>query len=132
MPIAVVATWREWHAVRRLRMQLIVQDYFSDRRRRKTRFQQLAFWLALTILVVQLIGMAFHDHGVAEESTDCVSCNLAAHFPAPPSLVPIAAVVPVLVFVYYVLPDAAYFFVPQNQRYLIPHPQAPPRVFSRR
>ena len=84
----------------------------------------------MTILVLQLIGMAFHNHGLAEESDDCVSCNLAAVFPAPAAAVPVMALVPILVFVYHVALAPAYFFVPGTTSYLIPYAQAPPRVFS--
>lgn len=111
-------------------MQLIVQDHFTRRRWRKTRFYQIALWLAMTILVLQLIGMAFHNHGLAEESDDCVSCNLAAVFPTPAAAPPVVALVPILVFVYYVALAPAYFFVPGTKRYLLPLSQAPPRVFS--
>jgi hypothetical protein len=111
-------------------MQLIVQDHFQRRRWFKTRFYQIALWLAMTILVLQLIGMAFHNHGLAEEPDDCVSCNLAAVFPAPAPPVPELAPVPILVFVYYLALAPAYFFVPGTKRYLLPYSQAPPRVFS--
>jgi len=82
--------------------------------------------------VVQLIGMAFHNHDLTEESDDCVSCHLAAVFPAPAPPVPVVAPAPILVFVYHATLEPAYFFVPGTDNYLIPHSQAPPRVLLSR
>lgn len=97
----------------------------------KTRFYQIALWCAIAILVAQLIGMAFHSHSLLEESGECVSCNLAAHVPAPPSLLPVMVLVPTLVFAYYLVPDKAHFFAIPLRSYLTPHAQAPPQFYSR-
>ncbi|AMP00694.1 hypothetical protein CAter282_2858 [Collimonas arenae] len=107
-------------------MRLIIEDHFTARRRRKLRWQQLALWLALTILVIQLIGMAFHNHSLAEQSSDCISCDLAADFPAPVPTVPVPVLTPVLVFAYHAAVELVYAFVPAPHNYLTPHSQAPP------
>lgn len=111
-------------------MQLIVEHRFHSRRRLKLRLQQIALWLATCILVVQLIGMAFHNHGLAEQSSHCVSCDLAAAFPSPVPSVPLPALAPALVFVYRTAIALAYAFVPAQNNFLIPYSQAPPPVSS--
>ncbi|MGZ9710066.1 hypothetical protein ACXX82_04530 [Glaciimonas sp. GNP009] len=112
-------------------MQLIVLNSFPRRRMLRTRFYQIALWCAVAILVAQLIGIAFHRHSLLEESRECVSCNLAVHVPAPPSLLPLMALVPMLVFVYHLAPDKAHFFALPLRGYLTPHSHAPPQFYSR-
>ena len=91
---------------------------------------QFTVWLTIAILVLQLVGMAFHNHGLAEESDDCVSCNLAAVFPAPAAPPPVVAPAPIPVIVYHIALEPVYAFVPEARTYLIPYPHAPPRVSS--
>jgi hypothetical protein len=107
-------------------MRLIVEPHFHARRRFKLRLQQLALWLALAILVLQLVGMAFHNHSLADVSSDCVSCDLAADFPSPVPSSPVPVLTPVLVFAYRTAVEQAYAFIPAQKHYLIPHSQAPP------
>ncbi|WP_211440628.1 hypothetical protein [Collimonas humicola] len=107
-------------------MRLIVESHFHARRRFKLRLQQCALWLALAILVLQLVGMAFHKHSLAEVSSDCISCDLAADFPAPAPSTPVPVLTPVLVFVYSSAAEPAYSFTPAQKHYLTPHSQAPP------
>jgi hypothetical protein len=109
-------------------MRLIVEDHFTTRRRRKLRWQQLALSLALAILVIQLIGMVFHHHSLAEQSSACISCDLAADFPAPLPTMPVPTLTPVLVFAYRAAIQLAYAFVPVPYNYLTPHSQAPPFI----
>ncbi|KAF3998100.1 hypothetical protein [Glaciimonas immobilis] len=80
----------------------------------------------MAILFVQMIGMAFHHHDLLKESAECASCDLAAHVPAPPSLLPIAVMVPILVFAYYLLQVRIYFSARVGAGYLKPHSHAPP------
>ena len=109
-------------------MRLIVEPHFHARRRFKLRLQQFALWLALAILVTQLVGMAFHNHSLAETSSDCVSCDLAADFPSPVPTIPVPVLTPVLVFAYRTAIEPAYAFIPAQKHFLIPHSQAPPTV----
>jgi hypothetical protein len=107
-------------------MRLIVEPHFHARRRFKLRLQQFALWLALAVLVLQLVGMAFHHHSLAEISSDCVSCDLAADFPSPVPSSPVPALAPVLVFAYRNAVELVYAFIPAQKHYLTPHSQAPP------
>ena len=85
-----------------------------------------AVYLAIVIFSVQLFCLGFHNHELTEESSDCVSCVLAAHLPSgTPSLT--VDVAPTLTILFYQLaPTPLYFFLVQ-QSYLIPRSQAPPR-----
>ncbi|WP_052135244.1 hypothetical protein [Collimonas arenae] len=107
-------------------MRLIVETHFHARRRFRLRLQQCALWLALAILVLQLVGMAFHNHSLAENSTDCVSCDLAADFPSPVPSSPVPVLTPVLIFAYNSTVEPVYAFTPAQKQYLTPHSQAPP------
>lgn len=107
-------------------MRLIVEPHFHARRRFKLRLQQFALWLALAVLVLQLVGMAFHHHSLAEISSDCVSCDLAADFPSPVPSSPVPVLTPVLVFAYRSAVELVYAFIPAQKHYLTPHSQAPP------
>ncbi|MFC5474348.1 hypothetical protein [Paraherbaspirillum soli] len=111
-------------------MQLIAEDHFSDRRKRRLRFYQVALWLAMAILVLQLVGTAFHKHALSETSSDCISCNLASSFPSAVPSVSMPALAPLLVFAYRSALQPAYLFVPGQNNYLLPYSQPPPRVFS--
>ncbi|WP_211461919.1 hypothetical protein [Collimonas silvisoli] len=107
-------------------MRLIAEPHFGARRRFKLRMQQIALWLALAILVLQLVGMAFHNHSLADVSSDCVSCDLAADFPSPVSSSPVPVLTPVLIFAYRAAVELVYAFIPAQEHYLTPHSQAPP------
>jgi hypothetical protein len=109
-------------------MRLIVEPHFHARSRFKLRLQQFALWLALTILVVQLVGTAFHHHSLAEISSDCISCDLAADFSSPVPSSPVPVLTPVLVFAYRTAVEPFYAFIPAQKHFLIPHSQAPPTV----
>jgi hypothetical protein len=72
--------------------------------------------------------MSFHKHDITEESSDCVSCYLAAHVPSHAPAAPAAIIAAFLVFVYRVALQPIYFHV-AAQSYLIPNSQAPPQAF---
>ncbi|MGZ3237641.1 MAG: hypothetical protein ACXU8A_09730 [Burkholderiaceae bacterium] len=110
-------------------MQLTVKDNFSAKRTAKIRLYQIAFWLMTLVLTLQLIGMAFHKHDLTEDSSDCVSCYLAAHVPSHVPAAPAAIIAAFLIFVYRIALQPIYVHV-VPQSYLIPHSQAPPRVSS--
>lgn len=82
--------------------------------------------LCALILALQLVGAAFHDHHLAEQLSDCVSCQLASHSTAdlpsaPPQLL---AIFLAIAFVIARLPRPVPVVL---RRYLIPCRQAPPR-----
>ena len=109
-------------------MQLSSKN-FSHRLQSTNRFYRVALYIAMSILVVQLIGMAFHKHDITEDSSDCVSCYLAAHLPSgvPPVSMDIA---PTLTILYYRLASLPRYFFVAQQSYLVPLSQAPPRHSS--
>lgn len=78
------------------------------------------------ILALQLVGASFHDHDLAEQLSDCVSCQVAAHGSADlPAASPLLlAVFLALAFILARLPRPAPHY---RRQYLIPSPQAPPR-----
>lgn len=99
-----------------------------------TRFKQIAaplrqvvLCLCGLILALQLVGTSFHDHDLAEQLNDCVSCQLASQ----PAL-DLPAVDPQLLAVFltvaYVLARLPRPVLVVLRRYLIPARQAPPRA----
>ena len=96
------------------------------------RFKQVAaplrrvlLCLCTLVLALQLVGSAFHDHDLAEQLNDCVSCQVASQ----PAL-DLPSVDPQLLAVFLTV---AYFLarlprpvVVAARRYLLPSPQAPP------
>ncbi|MQQ99123.1 hypothetical protein [Glaciimonas soli] len=111
-------------------MQLIINDTYSSKRNRKIRWRQFAFWLVLSILVIQLVAAAFHNHGLTEKSDDCAACSLAANLPSPTPTPPVVAPTAALVFVYPVAIEAIYFLLLPPSHYLTPLAQAPPSLSS--
>lgn len=91
-----------------------------------TALRRLLACACALILALQLIGTSFHDHDLAEQLSDCVSCQVAAQASAdlpatPPQLLAIFLAV---AFLLARLPRPAPFY---RRQYLIPSPQAPPR-----
>ena len=91
-----------------------------------TALRRLFLCACALILALQLIGSSYHEHDLAEQLSDCVSCQVAAHGTAD-----LAAVSPQLLAVFLAvvyllarLPRPAPFY---RRQYLIPSPQAPPR-----
>ena len=93
------------------------------------RFSRALLWLAMVVLTLQLIGAAHHKHGLTDQSSDCVSCYIAAHFPAdiPPVAAEILSALAILAYCIVLLPLST---VVATQHYLTPPSQAPPRVLS--
>jgi hypothetical protein len=90
---------------------------------------RLLYWLVLIIVTLQLIGAGHHHHSLTDQSRDCVSCYITAHFPPPIPSVGAVVLPSPAVLNYQIAPLPIYLFVAQ-QSYLIPHSQAPPRAFS--
>lgn len=106
-------------------MQLSL-DNFRSERLAKSLVSRALLVLAALVLTLQLIGTAFHKHDLTEESPDCVSCYMAAHFPANVPAVN-AALQAVFLFVIYRLACRPQYVSAVRQNYLIPLSQAPPR-----
>jgi hypothetical protein len=86
-----------------------------------------AIWLAIGVLLVQMVAMEFHHHDLFEVDADCPSCQLAAMHPAPAPSTPVIVPVPVLTFKYYAALEPVLLFPPIIRAYLNPYPQAPPQ-----
>ena len=91
-----------------------------------TALRRLLLCACALILALQLIGSSYHDHDLAEQLSDCVSCQVAAHATADlPAVSPqLLAVFLAVVYLLARLPRPAPFY---RRQYLIPSPQAPPR-----
>lgn len=87
----------------------------------------LAAWLAIAVLLTQLLAMEFHRHSLFEVDNDCPSCQLDAMHPAPAPATPVLAPVPERAFSYHVAVEPTPFPPPDLRPYLSPYPQAPPR-----
>jgi hypothetical protein len=105
-------------------MQLSI-NHFRRGLKRKTGFYRLVFWFALIILTLQLIGMTHHNHSLAENDRDCVSCYLSVHVPTTIPPVTIDLVPTQLVLLYWIPSLPIYNFVVATS-YLIPLALAPP------
>jgi hypothetical protein len=77
------------------------------------------------MLAWQLIASAFHHHDLTQEPSNCVSCQIAGHFPADLPVVGIAMPAILWVLVYRIVSLPRYVSV-TAQSYLIPLCQAPP------
>jgi hypothetical protein len=84
-------------------------------------------WLAVGVLLVQMIAMEFHRHALFEVDNDCPSCQLDAMHPAPTPASPVAVPVPVLAFSFHIAVEPTPVTPPDIRPYLSPYPQAPPR-----
>lgn len=104
-------------------------DNLCGGRLAKSRFSSALLWLAAFVLALQLIASGFHKHDIAEQSSDCVSCQIAAHFPADLPAVGTALQAVFLVVAYRLARLPQYYYVAE-QSYLIPPRQAPPRHSS--
>lgn len=98
----------------------------THRQQSNTLLRRLVLGLCALVMAFQLIGSSFHDHDLAEQLSDCVSCQLAAQ-----SSAALPAVAPELLVLFLAL---AYILARQPRpplvvlrRYLIPSRQAPPR-----
>ena len=89
-----------------------------------------AAWLAIAVLLTQLLAMDFHHHSLFELDSDCPSCQLDAMHPAPAPAAPVLAPVPERGFAYHVAIEPTPFSPPDLRPYLAPYPQAPPRLRS--
>lgn len=97
--------------------------------RDSTSFRKLLLCLCTFVLALQLTGAACHDHDLADQLSDCVSCQLAAHYPADVPATP-PALLAVFLFVAYALARLPRPVRRSARRYFIPSPQAPPPAFS--
>lgn len=104
-------------------------DNFSGERLARSRFSRAVIWFAGLILALQLIGTAFHKHDLTEQAPDCVSCQMASHFPADVPAAGAALLAVFLVVAYRLARLPRYRYVAEPS-YLIPPRQAPPRRLS--
>ena len=96
----------------------------------KARLSRAALWLAMLVISLQLIAMGFHKHDLAEQEHDCVSCYLSAHAPAGLPKVPDEVIINLAVIAYRIALQPIYSFIAVQSSYLLPLPQAPPRLSS--
>lgn len=87
-------------------------------------------WLAMLVISLQLIAMAFHKHDLSEQSDDCVGCYLSAHVPTGVPKIPAEVVISLAVIAYHIALQPIYSFVAAQSSYLLPLPQAPPHLSS--
>jgi hypothetical protein len=87
----------------------------------------LVAWLAIAVLLTQLLAMEFHHHSLFEVDNDCPSCQLDAMHPAPAPATAVLAPVPERSFAYHVAVEPAPLAPLDLQLYLSPYPQAPPQ-----
>ena len=92
----------------------------------RSRLAKVLLWIAAFVLALQLIASGFHKHDLADESRDCVSCQVASHFPADLPAVNAVLQAVFLVLAYRIALLPRYVYVAE-QSYLIPPRQAPPR-----
>ena len=95
----------------------------------RTALRRLLACACALILALQLVGAAFHEHDLAEQLSDCVSCQVASHANAAlPAVAPqLLAVFLAVAFILARLPRRVPYY---RRQYLIPSPQAPPRHLS--
>lgn len=87
----------------------------------------LIAWLAIAVLLMQLLAMEFHHHSLFEVDDDCPSCQLDAMHPAPAPATPVLAPVAERSFAYHVAVEPAPLPPLDLRLYLSPYPQAPPQ-----
>lgn len=102
----------------------------SYRRYAKGRFSRAALWLAMLVISLQLIAMAFHKHDLAEQDHDCVGCYLSAHVPTDLPMVQAEIIISLTVIAYRIALQPIYSFIAAQSSYLLPLPQAPPPLSS--
>jgi len=87
--------------------------------------RRLLLCICSLALVLQLIGVAFHEHDTSEQVPDCVACQIASQSLGDVPAVP-AALLAVFLVVAYVLARQPQALAVIPRRYLIPARQAPP------
>lgn len=105
-------------------------DSASYSRYAKGRLSRAALWLAVLVISLQLVAMGFHKHDLSEQSDNCVACYLSAHVPAGFPKVPDVVMVRLAAIAYRIALQPVYSFLAVQTRYLLPFPQAPPRLSS--
>ena len=101
-------------------------DHLRSNSLTKSRLRQIVLWLAVFVLTLQLLGLAFHRHDLTQDSSDCVSCYMATQLPAGTPKAPAEILIALAALVYRIALLPFYFFVAE-QSYLIPLSQAPPQ-----
>lgn len=91
----------------------------------RTLLRRVLLCLCALAMALQLIGTSFHDHDLADQLSDCVSCHVASHSQAAIPATPpeVLAVFLAIAYVLARLPRPAAVVL---RRYLIPSRQAPP------
>jgi len=94
-----------------------------------TLIQRVILCLCALVMALQLVGSSFHDHDLAEQLSDCVSCHVASHASAAlPAVAP--QLLAVFLAVAYILARLPRPTPVVLRCYLIPSRQAPPRPNS--
>lgn len=91
----------------------------------RTLLRRVLLCLCALAMALQLVGSSFHDHDLADQLSDCVSCHVAAHSQAAIPAAPpeVLAVFLAVAFILARLPRPVAVVL---RRYLIPSRQAPP------
>lgn len=106
-------------------MQAVTQIGNLSQRWARARRALLA--VVLLLLMVQLLGAAFHQHDYASKPLACASCALLQHLP--PGLPPAAgALAPSLALARYPVAAPRSCHLPPRPGHLIPRAQAPPSL----
>ena len=101
----------------------------TRRRSITTLVQRVILCLCALVMALQLVSSSFHDHDLADQLSDCVSCHVSSHSHAAlPSVAPeLLATFLAVAYLIARLPRPALVVL---RRYLIPARQAPPRPYS--
>lgn len=91
----------------------------------RTLLRRVLLCLCALAMALQLVGSSFHDHDLADQLSDCVSCHVASHSQAAIAAAPpeVLAVFLAVAFILARLPRPVAVVL---RRYLIPSRQAPP------
>jgi hypothetical protein len=87
--------------------------------------RRLLVCICSLVLVLQLMGVAFHKHDASEQVPDCVACQIASQPLGDVPAVP-ASLLAVFLVVAYLLARQPHAPAVVPRRYLIPARQAPP------
>lgn len=98
---------------------------FAANRHASGRVLRALLWLCVIVFALQVAGSGWHNHDLADQKADCVSCHFSGSMPAAePGAAP--ALLAIFLAVAYLLArQPRYSYLPAPS-YLIPARQAPP------
>lgn len=100
---------------------------FAANRHASGRVLRTLLWLCVVVFALQVAGAGWHDHELADQKSDCVSCHFSNNLPAAePGAAP-ALLVIFLAVAYLLARQPRYCYLP-TPSYLIPSRQAPPAI----